>query len=205
MADSTDTGTLMNQLLTQALGGDRGALGQLLIVYRGYLRVLAQREIGGRLDARLDASDLIQQTCLSAVKNFTKFKGQGLPEFNVWLRQIHQRNIQDAVREHVLAAQRALSREQQLEPGAEERLAKAGEPSPSGRVMATEEAAVLAGALEELPADQREAVRLRYLEGLALAEIVDRLGRSEPSVAGLLKRGLQALREKLSAANQGTK
>lgn len=205
MAESADTGTLMKQLLTQALGGDQKALGQLLMIYRGYLRVLAQREIGGKLDARLDASDLIQQTCLSAVRNFKKFKGQGLPEFNVWLRQIHQRNVQDAVREHVVAAQRALNREQPLEPGAEGRLAEPGEPSPSGRVMASEEAAVLASALEELPDDQREAVRLKHLEGLSLAEVADRMGRSEPSVAGLLKRGLQALREKLSAANQGTK
>ncbi|MDY3563784.1 sigma-70 family RNA polymerase sigma factor [Gemmata sp. JC673] len=205
MAESADTGTLMKQLLTQALGGDQKALGQLLMTYRGYLRVLAQREIGGKLDARLDASDLIQQTCLSAVRNFKKFKGKGLPEFNLWLRQIHQRNVQDAVREHVLAAQRALNREQRLELGAEGRLAEPSEPSPSGRVMASEEAAVLASALEELPDDQREAVRLKHLEGLSLAEVADRMGRSEPSVAGLLKRGLQALREKLSAANQGAK
>jgi RNA polymerase sigma-70 factor (ECF subfamily) len=63
--------------------------------------------------------------------------------------------------------------------------------------MANEQAVVLTLALEELPADQREAVRLRHLEGLPLAEIADRLGRSEDAVAGLLKRGMRTLRERL--------
>jgi hypothetical protein len=42
--------------------------------------------------------------------------------------------------------------------------------------------------------DQREAIRLRHLEGWTLAALAERFGRSESAVAGLLKRGLRGLR-----------
>jgi len=45
-----------------------------------------------------------------------------------------------------------------------------------------------------LPVAQRESLQLRFYEGLSVAEIVDKMGRSETAVAGLLKRGLSALR-----------
>jgi RNA polymerase sigma-70 factor (ECF subfamily) len=54
----------------------------------------------------------------------------------------------------------------------------------------------VATAMEQLPAAQREAIRLRYIEGLPVSEIASRLDRSITAVAGLLKRGLEALREK---------
>jgi RNA polymerase sigma-70 factor (ECF subfamily) len=72
------------------------------------------------------------------------------------------------------------------------------ESSPSQRVLAGEQAVLLAQSLEELPADQREAVRLRFLEGCSLAEIAERLSRSREAAAGLLKRGLFQLRSRLT-------
>jgi len=51
--------------------------------------------------------------------------------------------------------------------------------------------------LERLTDDQREGVRLRYLEGQSLAEIAERMQRSEEAVAGLIKRGLKTLRKHL--------
>ena len=52
----------------------------------------------------------------------------------------------------------------------------------------------LAAALEALPEAQREALVLHYWQGLTLAEVAGRLGRTPPAVAGLLQRGLKALR-----------
>jgi RNA polymerase sigma-70 factor, ECF subfamily len=46
-----------------------------------------------------------------------------------------------------------------------------------------------------LPAARKEALRLRYYDELPITDIVERMGRSETAVAGLLKRGLSALRE----------
>lgn len=203
MPEPVDTGGVMQKLLSLAFGGDKDALGRLLELHRGYLRALAQRKLGGRLDARLDASDLVQQTCLSAYRNFPDFEGQKVGEFVVWLRRIHERNVKDAIRQHVHADQRAVDKEQPLDRRWAQEIAASGDPSPSARAMANEQAVVLTLALEELPDAQREAVRLRHLEGLPLAEIADRLGCSEGAVAGLLKRGMRTLRKRLKDEDRG--
>ena len=67
--------------------------------------------------------------------------------------------------------------------------------SPSRRVMREEAALAMLDALAQLPENQAEAVRLRYMEGLSLAEICERMGKTEMAAAGLLKRGLRKLRE----------
>jgi RNA polymerase sigma-70 factor (ECF subfamily) len=63
--------------------------------------------------------------------------------------------------------------------------------------MRGEEAVKLADALDRLPQDQRTAVRLRHLEGWSLAEIAEHLNRTPAAAAGLIKRGMEALRSNL--------
>jgi RNA polymerase sigma-70 factor (ECF subfamily) len=63
--------------------------------------------------------------------------------------------------------------------------------------MRGEEAERLSRALVALPDDQREAVRLRHLEGWPLADIARHLGRTPAATAGLIKRGMQTLRRLL--------
>ena len=60
--------------------------------------------------------------------------------------------------------------------------------------MRGELAVRIAKEVERLPDDQREAVRLRHLEGWSLAQLAQHFGRGESAVAGLIKRGLRALR-----------
>jgi RNA polymerase sigma factor (sigma-70 family) len=55
----------------------------------------------------------------------------------------------------------------------------------------------LAGALETLPAEQREAIELHYWQGWTLAQIAEHQNRTPASVAGLVHRGLAKLRGKL--------
>lgn len=55
----------------------------------------------------------------------------------------------------------------------------------------------LAEAVKQLPDAQRRAVELHHLEGRSLAEIADALGTTKPAIAGLLHRGLKALRARL--------
>ena len=63
-----------------------------------------------------------------------------------------------------------------------------------------EEALRLADALAQLPEAQHEALVLQYWHGLTVAQIGARLERTPVAVAGLLKRGLQRLRELLGEA-----
>ncbi len=59
------------------------------------------------------------------------------------------------------------------------------------------EAVRLAEVMSSLPEDQREAVRLRHLEGWSLVELEHHFVRSETAVASLIKRGLEKLRKQL--------
>jgi len=51
--------------------------------------------------------------------------------------------------------------------------------------------------LADLPEPQREVVLLKHCRGQTLQQIADHLGRTVPSVASLLRRGLEALRHRL--------
>lgn len=180
-------------LLARARAGDGEAAGLLLEKYRPYLRILAERQLDQNLAARLDASDLVQQTCLSVLGRLPQFDGRDEAQFIAWLRTVHENNIRDAIREHLQTAKRAAGRE--VSAAAEELAIPLQASSPSQRVLVGESAAELAAALLELPPDQREAVRLRYLEGRSLAEIAERMERSVVAAAGLVKRGLIQLRK----------
>ncbi len=186
-------------LIRLAQGGEKDALGALLEAHRAYLQMLARRHLDGRLAARLDDSDLVQQTCISVQRNFKNFQGAEVAEFVAWLRDIHQKNLHNAIRDHIGAQKRAIGREEGLvdAPAVEARRVRADSATPSQRAMRGEEAVKLAQTMERLPPDQREAVRLRYLEGMALAEIAQQMNRSEAAAVGLLKRGMQNLRKHL--------
>jgi RNA polymerase sigma-70 factor (ECF subfamily) len=92
---------------------------------------------------------------------------------------------------------RAVDRERSLEQAlAQSSVDLAGaQSSPSERLRKVEDACRLANALAQLPEAQQEAIVLQYWHGMTLAEIGRRLERTPVAVAGLLKRGLQRLRE----------
>ena len=75
--------------------------------------------------------------------------------------------------------------------------------SPSRSVARAEEVTRLAEALAALPDDQRQAVEMHHLEGLRFAEIAARMGRSKTSVAGLVFRGVRALKARLADQDEG--
>jgi RNA polymerase sigma-70 factor (ECF subfamily) len=189
-------------LLEQARQGDREALGRLLEAQRAALHRLAKRQLSGRIAVRVDASDIIQQTFLEAHRSFGQFAGADARELTAWLQRILDHKVAGAIRDHTLLQKRNVSRDRSLDDShggiasLKQQLAAALS-TPSQKAIRGEEAQRLAQALTVLPDDQREAVRLRHLEGLALADIARHLGRSPAATAGLIKRGMQVLRRHL--------
>jgi RNA polymerase sigma-70 factor, ECF subfamily len=173
--------------------------------YRDYLMVLARLHLGSRLRAKLDPSDIVQQTILCAHDRRSQFRGANEAEWLGWLRAILANTVASVVREFATAA-RDLSREQSLEDELErssarlERLLAADQSSPSERAVRSEDLLRLARALCQLPEDNRRVVELHYLKGLPIAAVATELGRTQPAVVGLLFRGLKKLRELLRLA-----
>jgi RNA polymerase sigma-70 factor, ECF subfamily len=152
------------------------------------------------LQAKLDPSDLVQQTLLKAHHNRDQFCGRSEPERVAWLRTILANIIVDAARKFVpRAGKRELSLEESLEQSSRrlETILAADQTSPSQRVVRHEQLIRLADAIAKLPDDQRHAVELRHLQGRATDEIARQMGRSVAAIGGLLQRGLRALRVSL--------
>jgi RNA polymerase sigma-70 factor, ECF subfamily len=182
--------------IERARSGESVALGESLERQRERLRAWAERKLGRGLAQRVDASDVLQLTFLEAHRDFGAFRGSTEAQLVAWLRQILEHNAAAAVRDHAVLVKRAVGREEPM-AGAPESALAARQSSPSRRAARVEEAMILARALDALPPDQREAVRLRHLEGRSLGDIAVRMQRSQAAVAGLLERGMSALRKQL--------
>jgi len=196
---------LSSQELHQLLRDSRtdpDAADRLLELYRPVLRLMADQMVGAGLQRREDASDIVQRTTLEAYAAFEQFQGQSEPEFSAWLKQILRRNVTNLVRDN-RAAKRDVRREQYLDAAEGSVSVTWKQPAgrgttPSQRVIKAEAALNLAHAIDELPEPQRIAVRMRHLEGLGIDEVAAAMDKTPAAAAGLIRRGLQSLRERLA-------
>jgi RNA polymerase sigma-70 factor (ECF subfamily) len=193
--------TTPDELLQEARSGDTEQLGRLLEIYRRYLRLLARIEIGRNLQAKLDASDLVQDTLLEAHRNFPRFQGSSETQFVCWLRQIMAANLANLLRRYLGTQGRDVRLERALAVGLDQssrlldRSLIAPVSSPSHQASRREQAVLLADALEKLPETYREVIMLRHLEELPFAEVSRRMGRSLDSVEKLWVRAIAQLRK----------
>jgi RNA polymerase sigma-70 factor (ECF subfamily) len=194
------------ELINRARAGQTDALGELLELYRSYLTLLARVEIDRRIQGKLSASDVVQDAFLQAHHLFGQFRGTSEQELIAWLRRILANRLVDIGRRFLRAQRRDVRLEQSLRrdlelssQALEERFA-ASQTSPSAAAIEREQAVLLADVLQSLPADYREVIVLRQLEGLSLQQVADRMGRTVDSVRKLWTRGLIQLRRRLGEA-----
>jgi RNA polymerase sigma-70 factor (ECF subfamily) len=199
-------GPEFEQLLVLARTGDGSALGPLLEHYRNYLALLARLQIDRRVQGKVDASDLVQETFLKAHHHFQQFRGHTEEELASWLRQILANSLANLVRYYLGRQCRDVRLERQLaaELDRSSHLLNRGllapQSSPSQQAASREQGVLLADALKRLPADYREVLILRHLEGLAFPQVAQRLGRTADSVQKLWIRALAQLRRALGEA-----
>jgi RNA polymerase sigma-70 factor (ECF subfamily) len=195
------------QLLDLAAQGDRAARNRLLDRYRGRLRSLMALRMDRRLAARLDPSDVVQESLAVADARLADYlRDRPLP-FYVWLRQLALERLVDLQRLHVRSQKRSVRREEgPLAALPEESLAELAErltsreSSPSAALQRAERREKLRAALARLPERDREVLVLRHLEQLTTREIAAALGLSEGAVKLRHVRALQRLREQLGEA-----
>jgi RNA polymerase sigma-70 factor (ECF subfamily) len=197
---TTGTTTSLSHLLNLARNGDTTARDRLFATCRNYLAIVARAEVGSWLQAKVDASDLVQQTMLDAHRGLASFRGTTEGEWLGWLRQILSHNAADFVRHYGQTAKRQAGREVRLGP-ADSRQSNAGgfEPAapgetPSEVLVRHEVELQLADAIAALSDDYQEVIVLRNLERLPFDEVARRMGRSRPAVQMLWMRAIRALR-----------
>jgi RNA polymerase sigma-70 factor, ECF subfamily len=196
MRRSTLAGVSFNELLLRARDGDQGALEELFQRCRPKLAQNARKHLAGTQPGGARPSDIAQETAERALRKFLAFRGSTEAEWYTWLNRIfHSRVKQSAKYAHQKKRSAAVTFPLDALPA---HAAPADQKSPSQTVSRTEEWRRLLTLLFELPDDQREAIRLCYLDELPVAEVAQRMGKTKPSVEGLLQRGLRTLRSRMT-------
>jgi RNA polymerase sigma-70 factor, ECF subfamily len=191
------------KLIERFRGGDREALGQWLNMRRGPLLAFIERRLGTALRRKVDPDDLLQEVNTEAIRCFGEMDLSQREPFS-WLCQIAERRIIDAHRRFFGSQKRDAGREVPLSAGS-------GDDSRAGLIdllvasMTTASQAFsrdqrqirLIVALEKLPEEQREALKMRYIEDLPSKTIAERLGKTDGSIRVMLTRSLAKLQQML--------
>lgn len=198
--DGSNAMSQFDLLISRAVQMDPVARAELLRFYRPRLCKLARRDLQRIFHRRFDDSDVVQITCMEAYKSFENFRGSTRREFASWLRTILKRNIWHMRQRH-LSKKRDIRREGLHDADRCRALfgllpcgnAHPGSPLPKDRSSRID------SALERIPEKFAIALRLRYGDEMKLREIAEQMNTTVSTVAGYLRRGLQALDEQLAA------
>lgn len=165
------------------------------------LRAYIERRLGVALRRKVEPDDMLQETLAEALRALPTTELVDRDLFG-WLCQLAEQRIIDAHRRYFAAQKRDAGREVSFDPprgGGETGeagflpLLAASLTTPSQAFSRNVREQRLHEALAELPEDQREALRLRYVDNLPSKEIASRLGRTDAATRVLLTRALKRL------------
>ena len=187
-------------LLHRVGEGDQSAASALLDRHRERLRQMVDVRIDDRLAARVDPSDVVQETLLEAAGMLAGYARDRPLPFYPWLRQLAIQQLSRQRRTHLETAKRAVEREVSYGELSDrsawllaERLVTT-ETGPIGQALRDERRRVVRSALATLPPQDREVLVLRYLEQLSSGETAAVLGVSDGAVKMRHLRALQRMR-----------
>lgn len=168
--------------------------------YRPYLHLIAQASLGSILRQKVDASDVVQHALMEAYEKQDDFCGDDEATRMAWIKRILKNKIIDFAR-HWQRAGRNAWRDIPMEKMVGDSIVRvddwlvASQTSPSQHAVRQEELLKLPAALDQLPADLREAIVMHHLQGMKLREIAERIGCNETTVGRRLMRGLKQLKQ----------
>jgi RNA polymerase sigma-70 factor, ECF subfamily len=188
--------------IERAVAGDGDALQRLIVHYHATLRGIVAAARDRSLYTRIDPDDVLQETYIVAFKSLAGHQFDGLAAFYKWLETVALSRLEDQ--------QRALRRQKrdvarETAPPADatasypdlvHRLADPAS-TPSRQVARNEAVAAVMTCLARLSDEQRDVIRMRFLEGRPVAEVAARLEKSEAAIHMLCHRALKALREQM--------
>jgi RNA polymerase sigma-70 factor (ECF subfamily) len=132
------------------------------------------------------ADDLFQQTWLNVVRQIRRYDPQ--KSFDTWLFAIAHNAAMDLLRRR---AGESLEESESALP--------ADAPDSLTLAITAERSAILVAEMAELPAVYREALTLRFEEGMKLEEIAEVTGSPLSTVKSRVQRGLECLRRQMAA------
>jgi RNA polymerase sigma factor (sigma-70 family) len=174
------------------------------------LLVIVESRLGPGLKARMSAEDILQDALLHAWRDRWRCEWRGLKAFRCWLLTIIDNRIRDAADHHAAlkrggapnrAVALAASGNSQDFGSASRGLAPepAISTTPSRIAIHAEQAAAMRTALESLPDELREIVRLRLFEQRPIDDIAARLNIGSSAVRHRFHKGAEMYQRRLIA------
>ena len=188
-------------LLDQARCGSQHAFEELFDRHREYLRMVVGLRMSSELQARVDVSDVIQETHIEAFKRLDDYLRRNPMPFKLWLRMTARQCLVDLSRRHLDAQARSVYRENALPADSSVVLARQlmSGSTPSQRVAREEIAAKVRTAITALSDSDREILLLRNYEGLTSQEAGHVLEIDPDAARKRHTRALMRLRDVLKA------
>lgn len=214
------------RLLRNVTQGDETARSTLLQQHRERLVRMIKLRMDARLQARFDASDVVQEALVVAARRLDNYAAQTLvdgPDFKAsekhsgwdgripfypWLRKIAWEQLMKFHERHMETAKRSVKREVALTSKLCDESARllvdrlaGSEDSPSESLIKMERRSQIKKTLKSMNLQDRNVIELRYLEQLSYTEIAAVLEISEPAVRTRHFRALQRLHQALQATD----
>ena len=191
------------ELLELAQSGDEQACRELLLDVADRLERYITDKMPQKHQSSFSAEDVLQDVLFAIHRDLSSFSPQSGASFYSWCYRIADNRLLDAIR-RIERKKRGGDRNKvertPEQSGAGFIDAVPGKvTSPSVRVVRKEKAVALHEALEGLPENQREALKMRFIEDRSQNSIAGRLAVSQAAVEGLLKRGKRKLADMLSS------
>jgi RNA polymerase sigma-70 factor (ECF subfamily) len=198
-------------LIGRAWAGDQEALNALFARHRDRLRRMVELRLDARLQARLDASDVVQDAYVEVTEHLDEYLRDPRLPFFLWLRLVVGERLLKLHRHHLGTQMRDAGREVSLDRGALPEASSAAlaaqllgkHTSPTQAVLRAERILRLQKALNALDPVDREVLSLRHFEELTAAEAVRVLGIEEAAAAKRYFRALKRLKAVLAAMPGG--
>jgi RNA polymerase sigma-70 factor (ECF subfamily) len=178
---------------------DSDALEKLIEWYRPLLREIAEGMLGKTLAAKVDASDIVQETLDGVSSGFKNHNLQNRREWKGYLRRALARRVAD-VRQHFLRTRKRDIRREQIDVQHEAIMQSVVDPraeSPLDKLISDEFAHKAIHAFKRLPKELRKVLRWRFRKEMTYEEIGNRVGRTPDAVRMLVNRCVLAIRKEI--------
>lgn len=193
------------ELVRQAIAGDGSAIAELFEHHRERL----ERRIANRMRINpavgFTAEDVLQETYIDVVQGISTFRTDAGASFATWLTRVADNRLVKMIRDRSRLKRGGGRRIVDVDGSTVARLLHdLGEDAITGsQRMAQQELRQAVGfAIGALPAPQRQAIELCYLQNKDLSQIADEMNITKNAVRGLLHRAKDSMRNMLGGSSK---